>query len=339
MSQATAGASRNGRGAAGGFDRPLLLTAREDLFGYVSSLAGRVLLLLVAASSVLAVFLIFLFIIREAFAFFAGGETFADNLDLVKQRAAEVFGSTQWYPERDTPEYGMLAIFAGSFYVTFGSVVLAVPLGLMTAVCLSDIFPFTLRQIVKPVVELLAAIPSVAYGFFAVMVVKPWLQDFFDIPSGANILNASMLLAVMAVPTIVSVSEDALSAVGRPLREGSYALGATRSETMIRVVIPAAHNGIIAAVILGMMRAVGETMVVWMAAGNASQIPHPWWDLTTSVRTMTATIAQEMGETAHGTPHYHALFTIGLLLLVFTFVLNTATEFLLSRMQLGGAKK
>jgi len=332
-------AKQNARGATAGFDRPLLLTAREDLFSYLSSLVGRILLFLVAASSGLAVFLIFLFIIREALMFFAAGETVTESVALFKHRAVEVLGSTQWYPEQANPEYGMLAILAGSFYVTFGSVILAVPLGLLTAICLSDVFPFTLRHIVKPVVELLAAIPSVAYGFFAVMVVKPWLQKYFDIPSGANILNASLLLAFMAVPTIVSVSEDALSAVGRSLREGSYALGATRSETLIRVVIPAAHNGVIAAVILGMMRAVGETMVVWMAAGNAIQIPHPWWDLTMSVRTLTATIAQEMGETAHGTPHYHALFTIGVLLLVFTFILNMATEFLLSRMQFSEARK
>jgi phosphate ABC transporter permease protein PstC len=335
--------SRNSHGTTGtpaaGFDRPLLLTPREDLVGYVGSLAGRATLFLIAASSVLAVFLIFLFIAREAVFFFAEGETLGEQVHFFLDRAGEVFGSTAWNPQHGAaPEFGMLAIFAGSAYVTFGSVVIAVPLGLLTAVCLSDIFPFTLRQIAKPVVELLAAIPSVAYGFFAVMVVKPWLQDAFNIPSGANVLNASVILAVMAVPTIVSVSEDALTAVGRPLREASYALGATRAETMIRVIIPAAHNGIIAAIILGMMRAIGETMVVWMAAGNATQIPSPWWDLTESVRTMTATIAQEMGETPHGSVHYHGLFTIGLILLVFTFVLNTLTEFLLSRMRFREAK-
>jgi len=338
MSRTWSGASRKASAAAAGFDRPLLLTAREDLAGYVGSLTGRALLFLVAASSVLAVLLIFIFITREAFLFFIQGQTLGEAFDFFLARAGEVFGSTAWYPEQNPAEFGMLAIVAGSFYVTFGSVLIAVPLGLLTAVCLSDIFPFTLRQITKPVVELLAAIPSVAYGFFAVMVVKPWMQEYLGVPSGANVLNASVILAVMAVPTIVSVSEDALTAVGRPLREASYALGATRAETMIRVIIPAAHNGIIAAVILGMMRAVGETMVVWMAAGNAIQIPTPWWDLTESVRTMTATIAQEMGETAYGTPHYHSLFTIGLVLLVFTFVLNTVTEFLLSRMQFRGAK-
>jgi len=338
MSQSPEDSDRRAAAASAGFDRPLLLTPREDLLGYVGSLTGRAGLFLIAASSVLAVFLIFVFIAREAFLFFIQGETPAEIAEFLWNRVCEVFGSTAWYPEQDPAEYGMLALIAGSFYVTFGSVLVAVPLGLLTAVCLSDIFPFTLRQVAKPVVELLAAIPSVAYGFFAVMLVKPWLQETFGIPSGANVLNASLILAVMAVPTIVSVSEDALTAVGRPLREASYALGATRAETMVRVVIPAAHNGIIAAVILGMMRAVGETMVVWMAAGNAKQIPHPWWDLTESVRTMTATIAQEGMDTARDSMHFHSLFTIGLILLVFTFVLNTLSEFLLGRMKFRGAK-
>ena len=323
-----------GPGPAAVFDRPLLLTARQDLVGYVSSVTGRAVLFLVAATSVLAVLLIFTFIIKEAIPFFTEGGTLSAALG----RLAEVFGSTQWYPEQDPAEFGMLSLLAGSFYVTFAAVVVAVPLGLLTAVCLSDIFPFNVRQVAKPVVELLAAIPSVAYGFFAVMIVAPWMQGHLGLPSGTNALNASIILAVMAVPTIVSVSEDALTATGRSLREGSYALGATRAETLVRVVIPAAHNGIIAAVILGMMRAIGETMVVWMAAGNAAQIPSPWWDLTQSVRTMTATIAGEMGETVHGSTHYHSLFTIGLILLVFTFILNTVTEWLLGRMRHGGGR-
>jgi phosphate ABC transporter permease protein PstC len=242
-----------------------------------------------------------------------------------------LFGHTGWYPEAEPPEFGALAILVGSAYVTVGSLFLAVPLGLLASVCLSDIFPFHVRQVVKPVVELLAAIPSVAYGFFAVLVLAPWMQRHLGIPTGANTLNASVMLAVMAIPTIVSVSEDSLTALGRELREASYALGATRAETILRVVMPAARNGIFAAMILGMMRAVGETMVVWMASGNASQIPSPWWDLGRSVRTLTATIAGEMGETVKQSPHYHALFSMGLLLLVFTFLLNLASEFLLRR--------
>jgi len=203
MSQPPEGGNRSAPAASAGFDRPLLLTPREDLFGYVGSLTGRGVLFLIAASSVLAVFLIFVFITREAFLFFVQGETLGEMATFLWDRACEVFGSTAWHPEHGTaPEYGMLALIAGSFYVTFGSVLVAVPLGLLTAVCLSDIFPFGLRQVVKPVVELLAAIPSVAYGFFAVMVAKPWLQETFGIPSGANVLNASIILAVMAVPPL-----------------------------------------------------------------------------------------------------------------------------------------
>jgi phosphate ABC transporter permease protein PstC len=324
---------------AAGFERPLLLTPGKDLAGYVGSLVGRALLFLVAASSVLAVLLIFAFIIREAVPFFFQGHAAGSAVGQFFHRLAEIFGSTRWYPEAAAaPEFGTLAILAGSAYVTALALVVGVPVGLLTAVCLSDIFPFNLRQIVKPVVELLAAIPSVAYGFFAVLVLAPFMQNHLGMTTGANILAAGLILAVMAIPTIVSVSEDALVAVGRDLREASYACGATRAETVLRVVLPAAHNGIIAAVILGMMRAIGETMVVWMASGNAAQIPSPWWDLSQSVRTMTATIAGEMGETVKGSTHYHALFVIGLALLAFTFLLNLATEALLGRMRRQGGK-
>jgi phosphate transport system permease protein len=242
-----------------------------------------------------------------------------------------MFASAQWYPKGNPQEFGLLAIIVGSLYVTACSLIIAVPISLAAAVFLSDIAPFSIRQIVKPIIEILAAIPSVAYGFFAVLVLAPWLQRILGLPTGTNALNASLILALMSIPTIVSVSEDALSAVGRNLREGSYALGATRAETITKVVIPAAHSGIVAAIILGMMRAIGETMVVWMASGNANQIPRPWWDITQSVRTMTATIAGEMGETEKYSDHYHALFAIGLVLLAFTFLLNIVSEYFLSK--------
>ena len=180
-------------------------------------------------------------------------------------------------------------------------------------------------------IEILAAIPSVAYGVFAVTIVAPWMQNKLGFSTGTNILNASVILSLMALPTIISVAEDALSAIGREIREASYGLGATRAETMIKVVLPAAHSGIIAAVILGMMRAIGETMVVWMASGQSAQIPSPWWDLSQSVRTMTGTIAQEMGEVAKNTDPYYVLFAIGVVLLIFTFILNMISEFFMSR--------
>ncbi len=241
---------------------------------------------------------------------------------------------TAWHPTDDRrPDFGGIPLIAGTLYVTVGALAIAVPVGLLCAVLLSDILPFGARQVIKPIIEILASIPSVALGFFALLVVAPWLQEKFGLDTGTNVLNASLMLSVMAIPTIVSIADDALTASGRDLREGSYALGATRAETLIRVVIPAAHNGIIAAVILGMMRAVGETMLVWMAAGNAAQIPAPWWDVTESVRTMTATIAGEMGETPKNTLHYHSLFAIGVVLLGFTLVLNLVCEWLMARVR------
>jgi phosphate transport system permease protein len=201
----------------------------------------------------------------------------------------------------------------------------------MAAVYLSDIVSFKARAVIKPVIEILAAIPSVTYGFFAVLVLAPWMQQRLGFATGTNALNAALILALMALPTIISVAEDSLSALGRELREASYALGATRVETVFKVVIPAALSGIMAAIMLGMMRAIGETMVVWMASGNANQIPHPWWDLSQSVRTMTATIAGEMGETEKGSAHYGSLFVVGVLLLGFSFCLNMASEFFLTR--------
>ncbi len=307
------------RAAASDFDRPLLLTPGQDLTGYLATVAGKILLLLITCASVLAVILIFVFITREAWPFLAGG------------RIGKLLGSASWYPTAEPAEFGALAMLAGSLYVTAGALIIAVPIGLGAAVFLSDIVPFRLRQLIKPIIELLAAIPSVAYGFFAVLVLSPWMQKNLGVPSGRNAMNVSVILAIMAVPTIISIAEDALTAVGRELREGSYALGATRAETMIKVVIPAAHSGIIAAIILGMMRAIGETMVVWMASGNAAQVPSPWWNITQSVRTMTATIAGDMGETVKGSQHYHCLFALGFVLLVFTFTLNLIGEYFLSR--------
>lgn len=304
--------------AAGTF-RPLVLTPSEDLKGYILAHLGRAVLFLIACTSVVAIFLIFLFVFREAIGF------------LQVESLADFLSKTGWYPQAEPAKFGAAAIAVGSLYVTAASLVFAMPVGILAAVFLSDIVSFKVRAYVKPVIELLAAIPSVAYGFFAVLVLAPFLQKKFGFPTGTNALNASIILAVMALPTIISVAEDSLSALGRELREASYSLGATRMETMFKVVIPAAHSGIIAAVVLGMMRAIGETMVVWMASGNAAQIPHPWWDVSQSVRTLTATIAGEMGETPKDTSHYFALFTMGVLLLVLTFSLNIVSEYFLTR--------
>jgi|WetSurMetagenome_2_1015567.scaffolds.fasta_scaffold23855_3 phosphate transport system permease protein len=343
-------------GAAADFDRPLLLSMRENLSGWLFSHIGRAILLAITASSILAVLLIFIFIIRGAFDFFVdpaampavGGDSigawiqsaFSWLLAAVAAaagRIAELLGSTHWYPKHEpAPEFGALAIVVGSLYVSLGALFVAVPIGLLASMCLSDILPFSIKQIAKPVIEVLAAIPSVAFGCFAVLVLAPLMQTWLGMSTGCNALNCALILAVMAIPTIVSVSEDSLSAVGRELREASYACGATRAETLLKVVMPAAHSGILAAIVLGMMRAIGETMVVWMASGNAAHIPSPWWDLTQSIRTLTGTIAGEMGEAVHGDIQYRSLFALGLLLLVFTFGLNLVTEHFLRRVRHAG---
>lgn len=313
--------------AAAQFSRPLRLSITEDLRGFLAEKIGHGILFSITFVSVLAVMAIFYFVIQESLPFI-----FKGSVRESVSRISEFLTSANWYPQsHEYPEYGSLAIIVGSVYVTICSLVIAVPIGVMAAVFLSDIAPFSVRQVCKPIIEILAAIPSVAYGVFAVMVVAPWLQNTLGFSTGTNALNASLILSVMALPTIISVAEDALSAIGREIREASYGLGATRAETMIKIVIPAAHSGIVAAVILGMMRAIGETMVVWMASGNASRIPSPWWDLSQSVRTMTATIAGELGEVPKGTDHYYVLFAIGLLLLIFTFGLNLASEFFMTR--------
>lgn len=308
--------------------QPLLLTHGQDVKSFIKRHLGRSILFLITCTSVLAIFLIFLFVIREALPF------------ITKFSLVEFLTSRQWYPQAENPMFGAMALIAGSAYVTAGALVFAVPIGILSAIFLSDIVSFKTRGIVKPLIEILAAIPSVAYGFFAALILSPWLQRYFGFSTGTNALNASLILAVMALPTIISVAEDSISAAGRELREASYGLGATRAETLVKVVIPAAHSGIIAGVVLGMMRAIGETMVVWMASGNASQIPHPWWDLSQSVRTMTATIAGDMGETPKGSDHYYALFAIGLLLLILTFLLNMVSEYFLAsaKKSMGKAK-
>ena len=299
--------------------RPLVLTPGQDVRGYLSAFLGRAVLSFMTFSSVLAVLLILVFVVIRSIGF------------LSHSSIVQFLASQNWRPTAEPPIFGALAIIVGSLYVSFVALVFAVPLGILAAVFLSDIVSWRIRNVVKPVIEILAAIPSVAYGFFAVLVLAPWLQKQFGFSTGTNALNASLILAIMALPTIISVAEDAISASGRELREASYSCGATRLETIVRVVIPAAHSGIIAAAVLGMMRAIGETMVVWMASGNAPQIPHPWWDLSQSVRTLTATIAGEMGEAPETSLHRGALFAMGVLLLLLTLGMNVVSEYFLTR--------
>jgi phosphate transport system permease protein len=235
-----------------------------------------------------------------------------------------LFGK-EWYPTYDPPSFGIWPLIVGSIAVTLCSSLIAVPLGILSAVYISEIAPPFTKEILKPVIELLAGLPSVVLGFFGMVVLAPWLQDTFNLPTGLNIVSASLVLALMAIPTISSISEDALYAVPQEFKEASYALGATKYETIVKVVMPAALSGICAAVILGMARAIGETMVVLMVAGGAAAVPESIFD---SVRPMPASIAAEMGEAPFRGDHYHALFATGIVLFLMTLVFNLIADYI-----------
>jgi len=247
-----------------------------------------------------------------------GARTFAEVSPL------EFFGSTRWDPASfDNPGYGILALLAGTLLVTALSLLIAVPVGIGAAAYLAEIAPPRVREIGKPLVEMLAAIPSVAVGFLGIVLVGPWLARTFDLNNGLNALNGGILLAVMALPTIISVAEDAIRAVPQAYREASHAMGATRWQTLARVTLPGASSGIVAAVVLGMGRALGETMTVLMATGNAAIIPDGVFD---SVRTITATIAIELGEVPNGSTHYFSLFALGAVLFLMSLGVNLIAE-------------
>ncbi len=228
-----------------------------------------------------------------------------------------------WYPTSEPADFGIFPLLVGSFAVTILASLIAVPLGVLTAAYLTEIASSTVRRIVKPFIELLAALPSVVIGFFGMVVMAPLIQDFFGAYTGLNLFNASLMLAFMSVPTICSVAEDALYAVPVPLREASLALGATRWETTVKVVVPAALSGIGTAIMLGMSRAIGETMVVLMVAGGAGMIPLSIFD---PVRPMPASIAAEMAEAPYRGDHYYALFAIGMMLFLFTLCFNMIAQ-------------
>lgn len=228
-----------------------------------------------------------------------------------------------WYPTDDPMEFGILPLIVGSLTVMALATVIAVPLGVATAIYLSEVARPGMRRIVKPFVELLAALPSVVIGFFGMVVVAPFLQNYLGASTGLNLLNAGLMLAFMSVPIICSVAEDAIYSVPRELREASLSLGATKWETLTRVVLPAASSGIGTAVMLGMSRSIGETMVVLMVAGGAAVIPTSLFD---SVRPIPASIAAEMAEAPFHSEHYYALFATGIVLIIFTLIFN-ATAF------------
>jgi len=230
-----------------------------------------------------------------------------------------------WHPTHEPPEYGILPLILASLLVTLGAMLIAVPLGVGSAIYTAELSHPRIKETIKPMIELLAGIPSVIYGFFGMVVVAPLVQKLFNIPVGLTAFTASCLLGIMALPTIISIAEDAITSVPKEIKEASYALGATKWETITKVVIPAAKSGILTAIILGLGRAIGETMTVLMVAGGAAVIPHSFLQ---PVRPMTATIAAEMGEAPAGSPHYHALFAISAVLFLITVGLNILANYI-----------
>lgn len=273
----------------------------------------RYLFTLVALASIIVLGIIVVFLFKE-------------GVPIFKQVSIKdfLFGE-YWYPTYDPPDFGIFPLIAASVIVTVLSSIIAVPLGVLSAIYISEIAGLRIKEILKPIIELLASLPSVVVGFFGMVVVAPLLQETFDIATGLNALNASLMLALMAVPTISSISEDAIHAVPRELREASLALGATQWETISRVVVPASLSGICTAIILGMSRAVGETMVVLMVAGGAAATPESIFD---ACRPMPASIAAEMGEAPFRGDHYHALFATGIVLFLMTLVFNFIADYI-----------
>jgi phosphate transport system permease protein len=265
-------------------------------------------------TTIILVLLIFAFLLK-------------DSLPSLKAASAgDMLLGTKWYPLSDV--YGMVPLILGSVAVTFGAVLIGAPLGVAAAIYIGEVANPKAREILKPAVETLAAFPSVVVGFIGLALVVPWVKATFHLASGMTALTGSLMLAFMALPTIISISEDALQAVPKEFRAGSLALGASKLQTIFGVVVPAARRGMMAAVMLGVGRAIGETMTVLMVTGNAALIPH---SLTQPVRTMTATIAAEMGELVHFSPHYHVLFAVGAVLFIMTFLVNLVADLFLHR--------
>lgn len=258
-----------------------------------------------------------------AFLLSYGVRTFQDS------RVLSFLLGTRWNPDAyGQPEFGLIPLLIGSFLTTAIALIIAIPLGIASAILISERLKGWVRVTTKTLVELFAGFPSVVLGFFGLVVLAPFIGHLFHVPSGLNLLNAGVLLGFMALPTIISVSDDALRVVPQSYREAAYALGATPWTTAFRIVLPAARSGILAAVMLGFGRAVGETMVVLMVAGNAAIIPHSLFD---PIRTITSTIAIELGESSFNTTHFYALFALGVVLFLVALGTNLLAESLIKR--------
>jgi phosphate transport system permease protein len=298
------------------------LTSRRRRIEVLGEAVLEGLIRLCGVSSILFVFGIFFFVFREGAGMLFGG------LNL-----KQFLFSTEWYPtSQSNVRYGVGALIVGTFSVTTLAMAIAVPFGLGAAVFVSEFCSKKVKEALKIVIELLAAIPSVVWGFIGLGVMNPIIQQVFNVPIGINVLNGAILLALMSVPIMVSIGEDALKAVPDSYREAALALGATRWQIVYRVLLPAAKNGLLAAVLLGVGRAVGETMAVLMATGHAVNIPKSPFD---PVRTLTATIAAELGEASAGSDHYQVLFIIGVLLFSITFIVNFVADLVVKGIRKG----
>jgi phosphate transport system permease protein len=256
----------------------------------------------------------------------------AKVLELGDINLTDFFTGKEWYPTATpAPQFGILPIILGTLWVSLGAILLALPFGLAVAIYLAELANQKIYKILKPTVELLSGIPSVVYGFFGLIVVVPMIQKLFDLPVGETGLTGSIILGIMALPTIITISEDALRSVPRNMREASLALGANHWQTIYKVIIPYAISGITAAVVLGIGRAIGETMAVLMVTGNSAIIPHT---LLTPLRTIPATIAAELGEAPKGGAHYQALFLLGCVLFILTLIINLSVEYITAKKNL-----
>ena len=274
------------------------------------------LILICGLASICFVILIFLFLAKVGLAVFKSVTPF--NF---------LFGKS-WYPISEPAQLGILPLIFGSLLVTLGAAIISIPIGVACAVYIAEIAPLKIKEILKAGIELLAAIPSVVLGFIGMVTLVPWLKSTFHLPTGLTALSGAIILAFMAMPTIVSIAEDALYSVPKSYKEGAFALGATHWQTIYRVLLPAASSGIVAAVMLGIGRVIGETMAVMMITGNAAVIPQ---SILVPVRTLTATIAAEMGEAVVGSEHYFALFAIGIVLFIISFIINVTADLFLHK--------
>ena len=284
---------------------------RRNLDWYIDR-AIQALVFVCGISAIIFIIGIFIFITKEGYGFVAGMDW------------GEFFLTPYWFPsDEDAPEFGILALMAGTASVTGLAMVVAIPFSLGGAIFIAEFATGKVRESLKVLVELLAAIPSVVWGFIGLTIMNPLIIEWFDVPVGLTVLNAGVILGLMAAPIMTSIAEDALKAVPDRYREAAEAMGATRWQVVVRVVLPAAKNGLLGAVLLGVGRGFGETMAVLMATGHSVNIPEGLFD---SVRALTATIAAELGETAVGSEHYQALFAIGIFLFIITFIINLCAD-------------